>query len=325
MNCREIARFRIPLTKGPVRSLCWQNEELVDWAGGGTRFRLDGSTVSAGIYWAYRFDNAIMSHDGAYSVIYERQGTKGLVLRGNKFLREINRSFYHAQAYEYPIAILNFPDGLVGLAHCPEEYNRLEIEEIESGKRLTLRPGESPDFFHSRLQISTDGAYLLSAGWIWHPLDLVHLFSIHDALEHADHLDKPIPMNLPDELFAVNAAAFQSNDTLLLAGNAEDSDSPTYVAEYRLKEGAIARKSVLHSVPGTIMPVGRDHFIGFYEHPKLFDIASGNVTQSWPELNSGKQKSSIVWQEVPPPLALDAANKRFAVADANGITVIQLG
>ena len=141
MNCGEKRRFRIPLPRGParpVRSLCWHGDELIDLAGGGTRFGMDGSSVPAVINWAYRFDSAIISYDGTYRIIYERLGTKGLVLRGNKCLREINRSFYQAHAYEYPVAILNLSDGAVGLAHCPEEYNRLEIEEIESGKKLTM-------------------------------------------------------------------------------------------------------------------------------------------------------------------------------------------
>jgi len=288
---------------------------------------MDGSSVPAVINWAYRFDSAIISYDGTYRIIYERLGTKGLVLRGNKCLREINRSFYQAHAYEYPVAILNLSDGAVGLAHCPEEYNRLEIEEIESGKKLTLRPGKSPDFFHSRLQVSSGGAYLLSAGWVWHPIDHIRLFSIHDALKSPDHLDKPIKLKLPDDLFEVNAAAFQGDGQLLLAGKGEEEDpAPGYVAQYQIKEGIVKVKCSLESVPGTIMPVGQDHFVGFYEHPKLFEISSGKVIQSWPELSSGKQNSSIIWhQEQPPPLALDPAGKRFAVAGKDAITVIHLG
>ena len=287
---------------------------------------MDGCTVPAVINWAYRFDSAIISYDGAYRVIYERLGTKGLVLRGNKCLREINRSFYHAHAYEYPVAIVNLSDGAVGLAHCPEAYNRLEIEEIESGNKLTLRAGESPDFFHSRLQVSADG-YLLSAGWVWHPIDVVHVFSIHEALKSPDHLDKPIKLTLPDDVVEVNAAAFQGDGQLLLVGKGEEEDSaPSYVAQHQIKEGIVKVKCSLESVPGTIMPVGQDHFVGFYEHPKLFEISSGKVIQSWPELNSGKQNSSIIWHHgQPPPLALDPAGKRFAVAGTDTITVIQLG
>jgi hypothetical protein len=58
----------------------------------------------------------------------------------------------------------------------------------------------------------------------------------------------------------------------------------------------------------------------------LFEISSGKIIQSWPELNSGKQISSILHHsESPPPLALDPENKRFAIANEKEITVVQLG
>lgn len=328
MSLGEKSRFQISLPGWPVRSLCWQKDELVDWAGGGARFSLDGSTVRSSIRWAYHFDRAIASSNGNYQVIYEALGTKGLVLKGNKLIREISRSFYHADVYEFPVAILNLANGVVGLAHCPEEYNRLEIEEIESGIKLTARPGESPDFFHSRLQTSTDGKYLLSAGWVWHPLDCVQLFSIPDALNHPGHLDGSLPVDLPQELCGVSACVFQGNNSLLLAGRDEFKDKAAYyVAQYDIKEARIKTKSELQTLPGTIMPVGDDHFVGFYECPKLFEISSGKIIQSWPELDSGKQTSSIIaGNQAPlPPLALDPERHRFAVANPKSITVVQLG
>jgi hypothetical protein len=287
---------------------------------------MDGSTGPSTISWRYRFDSAVMSNDGAYGVMYEKLGTKGLVLHGNKCIREINRSYYHADVYEYPIAIVNLPGCVVGLAHCPEEYNRLELEEIVSGNKLSLRLGESPDFFHSRLRVSPDGDYLLSAGWVWHPLDFIQLYSIHDALKHPEHLDEPLPMSLPDELFEVNAAEFQADGTLLLVSKGETAGStPAYVAQYGVKEGTVRRISALESIPGTVMPVGLDHFVGFYEHPKLFEVSTGKIIHTWPDLNSGNQSSSIISRhEHLPQLALDSAGKRFAVADASGITVVEL-
>lgn len=327
MSVGEKNRFRIPLHNGPVRSLCWNGDELLDMAAGGTRFLLDGSTVRAGMHWAYRFDRTLVSSDRESAVIYETLGTKGLAIRGKTLVREINRSFYCAQAYEFPVAVFSLPDGGTAIAHCPEEYNRLEIEKLESGEKLTTRRGESPDFFHSRLQVSKDGAYLLSAGWLWHPLDRVKLFSLFEALKRPEHLDNPVAIDLPDELFEVNAAAFQGNDALLLVGKRE-SDNPeaSFVATYDIEHGKLDLRSTLETEPGTIMPVGRDHFVGFFEHPQLFEISSGHKISSWPDINSGKQKSSIVnSQELPPPMALDPEGKRFAVADPRGITVIQLG
>ncbi len=67
------------------------------------------------------------------------------------------------------------------------------------------------------------------------------------------------------------------------------------------------------------------HCLGFYEYPKLFDLQTGAVVQSWPDIRTGKQMSSIIWHMDPvPPIALDSINGRFAVANESEITVIQL-
>jgi hypothetical protein len=202
----------------------------------------------------------------------------------------------------------------------------LEFEEVESGKRLTRRAGESPDFFHSRLQVSPDGAYLLSAGWIWHPVDAALLYPIRNVMENPQVLDKPISLDLPEELFEVNSATFQGNNDLLLIGSNELENGPPFVGRFSLKEMKVEAKAALEAVPGTIMPIGRDYFVGFYEHPRLFEISSGKVVMDWPELQTGKQNSSIMIADKEiPPMAFDCSSNRFAVADAKGITVIQLG
>ena len=226
MSITEKETFRIPVKEGQrILSLCWRGAELVDLASGGTRYRLDGTVELPGVFFAYHFNRAVVSNDGNYSVIYEALGTKGLVLRGNKPVREINRSFYHAHVYEYPFAIIHLPDGRTAIAHCPDAYNKIKIEEIESGQRLTAREGDAADFFHSRLQATPDSEFI----------------------------------------------------------------------------------------------------IGFHEHPKLIEIASGKVVKRWSELDSGKQNSSIIWHEEKlPPLALDSNRMRFAVADSKGITAVQL-
>ncbi len=73
------------------------------------------------------------------------------------------------------------------------------------------------------------------------------------------------------------------------------------------------------------MPLG-DYVIGFYEHPKLIDLATGEIIVRWPDLTTGKQNGSIIHHlDQIPSIALDPSHKRFAVADAEKITVIQLG
>src|SRR4051794_10682511 len=94
MSLKEIQRFQIPIKDGyGVRSLCWQGDELVDWVGG-ERYGLDGSVQRMQGGWGPFFDAAVANPEGKYAVIYGRLGTKGLILKEGKLLREINRSFY---------------------------------------------------------------------------------------------------------------------------------------------------------------------------------------------------------------------------------------
>lgn len=326
MTVAEKLRIKIDTGGYPARSLTWVGDELVDWAGGGTTFRMDGTMTRPTINWAYRFDKAVASRDGKYAVILEDLGTKALLLRDNHLIREINRSFYCASAYEFPMTILELQTGMTVLIHCPDEYNRLEIEEIESGKKITSRLTESPDFFHSRLATNSKGTHLLSAGWVWHPIDYLQLYFLNQVLEDPTHLDCPMPLKLPEQFVEVNSAAFQGDDHILLTeSGSENDEKQPYVARFDLHTLEVEFIQKLQSNPGTILPIGPAHFIGFYEHPKLFEIASGKVVSEWPDLNSGEQSSSMIRVENrPPPTALDAKANRFAIAQPDAITVIQL-
>jgi len=95
----------------------------VDWASGGKRFRLDRTVVTPQRTSSYHFDAALVSPDAKYIALYERLGTKGLLLaKSGEILREINRSYYHA--HEYLPTFLMLPDGRTGIAHCPHDYEK---------------------------------------------------------------------------------------------------------------------------------------------------------------------------------------------------------
>jgi hypothetical protein len=331
---KESLRTTIPTRdKRAPRSLCWEGDKLVDWAYGGTRYGLDGTMIDRQRFWAYRFDRAAAFADGRYVVVYRQLGTKGVILKEGRLLREINRSYYCAEAYEYPVALLQLPDGRDVIVHCPDEYNRLEIEEIESGRRLTARESQPADFFHSRLEVSPGGQYLLSAGWIWHPLDQIEVFDLQQALRDPASLDRswevePIE-ELRGKLFEIHSATFLDADTFVFYGSigygdAEESEARS-LGLYNLKEHRLLSCVGLEEVVGTMMPLG-EFVVSFHEHPKLIEISSGEVMQRWPEISSGRQNSSIIGHEAPiPPMAFDPANRRFAVAGEQAITVIQLG
>lgn len=307
--------------------------------GVGVRYRLDQTVIPPRLNYAYSFDHAVVSQDGKYVALVERLGTKGLLLRRGEVIREINRSFYHANVYEYPITFLMLPDGRTALAHCPESYCKIEIEEVESGQNLSPRDVPPKDFFHSRLTVGPDSRYLASVGWIWHPFNDLWVYELKPALAQPTLLDE----DPRDEYkFArtgvgVNAAAFLENGRLVLTTNDEYYDSedveeaerhlmgPESIGVYDLTAKRFISQSRLQEVAGTLMPVG-SHALGFYQHPKLIELSTGQVVARWTELWSGEQNGSILHGgERLPPLAFDVKNKRFAVASEEEIVVIQFG
>jgi hypothetical protein len=321
-------------TQTPVRSLCWSGDSLIDWVSGGVQHHLDGSTHDPCVRYAYRFDAAVMSPDGRYAVLYEALGTKGLLLREGKVLRELNRSFYQATAYEYPVALYTFPSGRTLLAHCPDEYCRLELEDADTGQRLTQRKSDSPDFFHSRLQFSHDGRYLLSAGWIWHPIDMVNVYDVTRALESPESLDEPAQLDLGDWGSELHNAAFGDNGTLFLHSSDPFSDNapprtnpqepaPESLAVYSLTERRLLSLAPLEHAAGALMGLG-PYVLDFFRHPKRVEPATGRVLERWPELDTGTQGSSII-HHIPrlPPLARDPSGRRFAVGTERGIEIIR--
>ncbi|WP_375770107.1 hypothetical protein NR798_04240 [Archangium gephyra] len=304
----------------------------MDWVSGGIRYGLDGTTVDSNIRYGYRFDAAVASQDGRYAVIYEKRGTKGILLREGKQVRELNRSYYHAEVYEYPVALRTLPGGRTLLAHCPEEYCCLELEDADTGERLTRREGDSPDVFHSRLQFSPDGRQLLSAGWIWHPVDAASVFDVARALEQPASLDEHPVFELGESFLEIHSAAFGARDTVVLYCSGVDGDAlPAGTAwpegDVGLGVYSLTERRFLSMVPveeavGTLMVMG-DHAVGFYEYPKLFELATGRVVERWRGLATGSQSSSIIRHLPPqPPLALDPAGRRFAVGTDKGIEVV---
>lgn len=321
-----IQEWSIPAVR--IKSLCWQGDTLVDWVAGGNVYYLDGTTKPRHVSYSYRFDEAMVSPSGTFAVIYEKLGTKGLVLKNGDITREINRSFYYAHAYEYPVTLFQLPNGQEMIAHCPESFCRLDIDDLETGKRLTHgldRKCFGP--FHSRLAVNRAGTLLLSAGWVWQPRDTVRLYDIRANLNHPNLLDEG------EFVAEVSSAVFQNDEKLVLAHTEERYDeeedtskfAPGILAIYDIQEQRNLSQVTPEDIVGTVMPIGTNLIVGFYEHPKLINLATGKVLYHWREFNSGKQHSSILWTTEPiPPLALDTTNSRFAVADKSAIHVVQV-
>ncbi|HEY8378325.1 MAG TPA: hypothetical protein VIK91_17635, partial [Nannocystis sp.] len=289
-----------------------------------------------------RFDGAVADPSGRWAVVYERTGTAGILLRDGEIVREIHRSPYHAEAFLYPVCLFRFRDRVV-LAHCPDSYARIEIDDAETGERLTRSTTRrEADFFHSRLAVSPGGRRLVSAGWIWQPWDAVVWFDIAAAVADPTSLDAldGTPASRDIGLVEECSAAWLSDDRILLGGSPETEDPeaaaeierehpgprlrPNGLAVYDIPSRAFVQSVDLGYPPGTMMPVGMHHVVTFYRRPRLVSLASAKVVHEWSEIDAGEAVSSIVYDRRDPPLALDPARARFAVASERGIDVISI-
>jgi len=330
-----------------VRSLCWQGDQLMDWTTG-LSYGQEGPLPSRKIAYGYRFNSAIASVSGRYTVLYERCGTKALLLDEGRVLRELNRSYYCAEVYEYPVQFGMLPDGIEILLHCPKDYNRLQIEEVATGHCLTERPAEPAiDFFHSRLAFNPSGTRILNAGWVWHPVDDLRVYQTAEVLANPSLLDGRGDLDLwssgilygwEGEVVGILSAAFCGDDQLLLTTAPEipgvdpeeerPSEAPTLIpgalARYDFNTRTFLSVVQTEEVVGTLYAVGTEYALGLYDHPKLIHIDSGRVVHRWADLSTGNQSSSILHNLPLPPFAWDAKRHRFAVADENGITTVHI-
>lgn len=322
--------WKIPAKQ--VQSLCWDGETLVDWVSGGTRYQLDGTNHSSNIYYAHPFDSALMSSSGIYTAIYKRCGTKALLLKHGKILREIDRSFYHAESYEYPILFITLPNGNDGLIHCPGNYNKLEIDDLESGLRLTNFEERKPeDIFHSRLSVSPNQQWILSAGWYWHPWGTANIYSTIDALNYPPSLDS---LGLQVTTSEVSSAAFMDDNRVIVASSEEgamdESDAdplgkagPHSIGIFNIAFKQFESVAKINEPIGTLHPINSEYVLSLYLYPKLIEIKTGQIVQRWETLNTGKQQGSIIWGKLPPPFAYDTKLKRFALGDKENITIVE--
>lgn len=323
--------MRRELAIAPVQSLAWAGDELVDWVGG-SRIRLDGNAQKFGTGYSYRFDGAIALDD--LGVAFETLGTKGRIMKWNGELpdagfiplgydevREIDRSYYHAESYAFPACLFHLPDGRTAIAHCPKRYDMLEIELFD-GKALTKRKKKPTDFFHSRLAVT--GRWLLSNGWVWQPMNAVCVYDIAQALDEPAHLSTAglgLDFGSAFEEAEVDASTIIGNRLIATGTAAEPA-----LAVIDLPSGKNVTSLMLRTYPGTrIMAWGDSHIVALDGRPRVIELATGAVVQQWSDIETGRgmpQPSVRLSPPAGPYLALDPSTPRFAVANDDRLVVI---
>jgi len=313
-------------------SLNWRNNDLIDWVGGGNIYSLSGEFKFNGRGYSYKFDNAIQSDNGEYSVIYETLGTKGLLLKNGEILRELNRSYYQASAYEFPISFVKLENNEYAIIHCPNEYNLIEIENIESGLKLTSEIRKPVDCFHSRLRVNKSNSILINAGWLWHPYGILNIYNINNALKDNSIFDKhsvELPINSE-----ICSAEFLNNNLIFISSTKDEplndeelndiiNLNPGQIGLYSINENKFIKKITVNYTLGTLIPIDENLIIDLYEHPKLIDVNTGKIIQKFEDINTGKQDGSIIHHiEKIPPIAVDIFNRRIAIGTDNTIEIL---
>jgi hypothetical protein len=304
------------------------NNSIVDWASG-KRYNLDGKTDQLGENSFGFGDSAITSADGQYAFIYQKLGTKGLLIKNGVLLREINRSYYYANVYEYPTAFITV-DNKTFLIHCPSEYCRLDFEEVETGQIITDTKGRNPaDFFHSRLEISPNGKYLMSKGWVWHPLDDIKVFDIEECIQNPKLLDESeIHPNVGVE---IATASFIDDHRILLGSSDEEvmNDElienlpPKHIAIWNITLNQIYKPVKMDIEFGNLFAINGQYAWDLFKFPKIISLETGEIVDQDERLSSGLQNSSIIRHiEALPKIAFNQQTKQFAITNGDNIEII---
>lgn len=298
----------------------------------GQRGRLDGSVSRRALNMTYRFDRAIgLRHgDVFWSIAYTNRATKAVLMKNGRVHRELNRSFYCAGSYDYPIAIAANRVGRVTVAHCPQDFDLLEIEDAESGGRLLKLKAKQHMEFHSRLTMSADGRFLLDAGWFWHPVCGACVFDIDRRSDSSSEICDSVVFS--SAKYEIDGAAFLDDTHVVVSSSPEEfgedigSDAlrPKQLGIWSLVDRRWESKVDLTEPTGTIMP-WKKWIVSFYDHPKLIELVTGRIVHRWDQVFSGKQVGPIdLGDPPPPPMAIDWQRGRFAVSDSKKITVVTL-
>lgn len=273
------------------------------------------------------------SPSGRYSVVYEERGAKAVVQEGGRYVRELNRSHYHAKDFDYPVALGVLKDGREVLIHCPENYNVLEIEDTMSEQRLTTGPRDAPDVFRSRLSVSPDGRRLLVAGWVWTPYGIAEVFDLEDALRDASTLDGQgiLPMR-PGIDAEVASACWLDADRLVVATTADttfDDEETPALGPQQLGVWSFTELRWLHRSEadfsyGTLVPCG-NRVVSLYGHPRLIEISTGAVVAEWPQVLVQRREGAYGVTHIPTPvIALQPDGNLLAVAQDKSIALLTL-
>ncbi|WP_203912249.1 hypothetical protein [Rhizocola hellebori] len=317
-----------------MTTLRWDGDDLVDFADGPDRWRLDGTVDIPSIRRSFGlpFDRGLVSPSGRFQAVYAERGTKALLLQGGEIVRELTRDPYPcaADTIDYPIALGALSDGREVVVHCPDHPYVLQIDDAQTGQRLTDGPRDQPDVYQSRLSISPDGRRLMTAGERYGN-DEVMIFDLDLAVRDASALDGDGIMPLDAYCTDVAAACWLDSDRVVIATTDheplfDDADAlgPRQLGVWSVSQSRWLHRATVGYPMGTLIACG-SRVITLYGHPQLLDPITGDVIAEWPDVPIGTTQGSYEDTNFPTPIAaLHPDRTRLAIAEPDAITILTL-
>jgi len=317
-----------------LQTIDWLKGNVIDWVSAGQQYSLDGLEQQLSKYhYAFSFDGSITSQDGRYAFIYKRFGTKGILLKDGELIREINRTYYYAETYEFPAAFTTF-NNRTYLVHCPIDYCQLDFEDVETGEIVSNIQGRNPaDVFHSRLSVSPDHKYLMVCGWAWHPIDKVEIFDIEACLSNPLLLDKR--SIYPDFGTEINSASFIDNERILLSASDgepfDDEGIPAlpqlHIAIWQFIKNEMSMPVKVDGAYGNLFAIDDKLAWDLFKFPKIINIETGKIESKLEAINSGLQNSSMLSGDISnyPQICFDRQTSKVAIKiDSTTIEVLSV-
>jgi hypothetical protein len=146
---------------------------------------------------------------GRFVAVVNDYGKQGLVIdlqRGVVTL-QLNGGDYYPDTVPFSFAFVNVR-GQVLCIHRTD-WNRLDVSDPVTGELLSKRgptqykegaprPPHYLDYFHGALHVSPNGTYILSDGWVWHPVGIPAIWRVENwCLSNAwESEDGPSKLNI---------------------------------------------------------------------------------------------------------------------------------
>lgn len=128
---------------------------------------------------------------GRFGAVVNDYGKRGQIIDFHRGIATcvLNGGNYYSETVPFSFAFVNLKGRTLAIHRT--DWNRLDISDPATGELLTARgptcygddgsrPDHYLDYFHGALYASPKNTYLLSDGWVWHPVGIPTIWKLED-------------------------------------------------------------------------------------------------------------------------------------------------